>query len=150
MIQRSLKTWIKIRRIVYQLLLEKWDAAEKEFIDEKQRKKEKKRVKKIAYKEEKNLSTSLFTSSIKMLGIKVKVKSILRNYKEEVKEYILLIKKYLKRSPTLEIDSLIRGKQNFRPKLRIIDLVQEVTKEMLIEMIQTTYSELYVRKANKY
>lgn len=150
MIQRSLKTWIKIRRIVYQLLLEKWDAAEKEFIDEKQRKKEKKRVKKIAYKEEKNLSTSLFTSSIKMLGIKVKVKSILRNYKEEVKEYILLIKTYLKRSPTLEIDSLIRGKQNFRPKLRIIDLVQEVTKEMLIEMIQTTYSELYVRKANKY
>lgn len=145
MIQRSLKTWIKIRRIVYQLLLEKWDAAEKEFIDEKQRKKEKKRVKKIAYKEEKNLSTSLFTSSIKMLGIKVKVKSILRNYKEEVKEYILLIKTYLKRSPTLEIDSLIGGKQNFRPKLRIIDLVQEVTKEMLIEMIQTTYSELYVR-----
>lgn len=150
MIQRSLKTWIKIRRIVYQLLLEKWDAAEKEFIDEKQRKKEKKRVKKIAYKEEKKLSTSLFTSSIKMLGIKVKVKSILRNYKEEVKEYILLIKTYLKRSPTLEIDSLIGGKQNFRPKLRIIDLVQEVTKEMLIEMIQTTYSELYVRKANKY
>jgi hypothetical protein len=145
-----LKTWLKIRRIVYRLLLEKWDAAEKEFIDEKQRKKERKRVKKIAFKEEKKLSTSLFPSSIKTLAIKTKVKSILRNYKEEVKEYISLIKTYLRRSPTLEIESVIRGKSNFRPKLRIIDLVQEVTKEMLIEMIQTTFSELFIHKANKY
>ena len=142
-IQRSLKFALKIRTMLYNKLLSRWNEAEDFIFLKKKRKSIKKLQRSKSKKRKFDKGNSSIPEDIKKHYLLQLVKSLLFEYIENMKKYKALCKQIDEenKKKVFEIEVMHEKKLEFPNKPRGVNLISSITEENLVELIQNAERE---------
>lgn len=135
-----LRYLLKQRKRLYDYLFSSWNYIEKEILNQRYEKKQKKLLKKSLFHTSFSVN-SWVPDHVKMVYIRDKVKVIIQDYLQELRNYYEI--NFQDNSPTLEPSVVLYSKPAC-PNLR-----KEFTREVFRIMIENTLKEYEKRKVVK-